>query len=96
MPTAHGFDEFFGILYHLNAGEDTEHHDYPKDPPILGDAQQRGIIHSSAGEDGSQRIEDLGGFGAERQKTSTGNPRRIEALHHRRDTGGRAVFPLAQ
>ncbi len=69
LPTAHGFDEFFGILYHLNAGEYTELYDYPEDPSILGDAQQRGIIHSWAEEDGSQRIEDLGDFGAERQKT---------------------------
>jgi arylsulfatase len=32
LPTAHGFDEFFGNLYHLNAEEDPEDPDYPKDP----------------------------------------------------------------
>ncbi len=68
LPTAHGFDEFFGILYHLNAGEYTELYDYPEDPSILG-APQRGIVHSWAEPDGTQRIEDKGGFGAERQKT---------------------------
>ncbi|AWI85886.1 arylsulfatase [Alloyangia pacifica] len=69
LPTAHGFDEFFGILYHLNAGEYFELYDYPDDPSILGGGEQRGVIHSWAEEDGSQRIEDKGEFGAERQKT---------------------------
>ena len=32
LPTNHGFDEFFGNLYHLNAEEEPEHEDYPKDP----------------------------------------------------------------
>ena len=32
LPTAHGFDEFYGNLYHLNAEEEPEHPDYPKDP----------------------------------------------------------------
>ena len=32
LPTAHGFDEFFGNLYHLNAEEEPENPDYPKDP----------------------------------------------------------------
>jgi arylsulfatase len=34
LPTAHGFDEFFGILYHLNAGEYPEQYDFPKDPAV--------------------------------------------------------------
>ncbi|SHL97127.1 sulfatase-like hydrolase/transferase [Roseibium suaedae] len=69
LPTAHGFDEFFGILYHLNAGEYVEQVDYPK--KLVEDAgmAQRGITHSWALEDGSQKIEDLGEFGSERQKT---------------------------
>lgn len=69
LPTAHGFDEFFGILYHLNAGEYYEEYDYPKDPAALGLAEERGIIHSWAQADGTQKIEDKGPFGAERQKT---------------------------
>lgn len=34
LPTAHGFDEFFGNLYHLNAEEEPENPDYPKDPAL--------------------------------------------------------------
>lgn len=70
LPTAHGFDEFFGILYHLNAGEYTEQYDYPKDEATLEKfgLKQRGVIHSKRNADGSQNIEDLGPFGRERQK----------------------------
>lgn len=70
LPTAHGFDEFFGILYHLNAGEYVELYDYPKDPAVqekLG-LKQRGVIHSWAQADGTQKIEDTGPFGKERQR----------------------------
>ncbi len=70
LPTAHGFDEFFGILYHLNAGQYVELYDYPKDSAMqekLG-LKQRGVIHSWAQPDGTQKIEDTGPFGKERQK----------------------------
>jgi len=69
LPTAHGFDEFFGILYHLNAGEYVEEYDFPRDPEVAAQFAQRGIIHSFAQPDGTQRIEDLGNFGRERQRT---------------------------
>ncbi|MGX1307092.1 arylsulfatase A-like enzyme [Amorphus suaedae] len=70
LPTAHGFDEFFGILYHLNAGEYVEQDDYPTEAVEAAGLGQRGIIHSYAAKDGgAQRIEDLGNFGTERQKT---------------------------
>ena len=69
LPTAHGFDEFFGILYHLNAGEYAENYDYPKDPAFVKANALRGITHSWALPDGTQRIEDKGPFGAERQRT---------------------------
>ena len=36
LPTVHGFDEFFGNLYHLNAEEEPEHPDYPKNPAFQG------------------------------------------------------------
>jgi arylsulfatase A-like enzyme len=71
LPTNHGFDEFFGILYHLNAGEYPELYDYPKDPAVqkrLG-LNQRGVIHSWAQPDGTQKIQDTGPFGRERQRT---------------------------
>jgi len=69
LPTNHGFDEFYGILYHLNAGEYVEQSDYPAAAMERAGFGQRGIIHSWAQPDGGQRIEDLGGFGRERQRT---------------------------
>lgn len=70
LPTNNGFDEFFGILYHLNAGQYPELYDYPKDPAMvemLG-LKQRGVIHSWAQPDGTQKIVDTGPFGEERQR----------------------------
>jgi arylsulfatase len=69
LPTAHGFDEFFGILYHLNAGEYVEQVDYPAKAVEAAGVKQRGIIHSWAQPDGTQKIEDKGNFGRERQRT---------------------------
>lgn len=56
LPTNHGFDEFFGNLYHLNAEEEPENPDYPKNPEFLKRFGPRGVIHSYA--DG--RIENTG------------------------------------
>ena len=56
LPTNHGFDEFFGNLYHLNAEEEPENEHYPKDPEFKKKFGPRGVIHSFA--DG--RIEDTG------------------------------------
>ena len=69
LPTNHGFDEFYGILYHLIAGEYVEQYDFPKDPAVAARFAQRGIIHSTLQPDGTQKIEDLGNFGQERQRT---------------------------
>ncbi len=72
LPTAHGFDEFFGNLYHLNAEEEPELDDYPTDDDIPGFRERfgpRGVIHSWAEGDGSQRIEDTGPLTRERMKT---------------------------
>ena len=41
----HGFDEFFGNLYHLNAEEEPEHPDYPKDPEFKKHFGPRGVLH---------------------------------------------------
>ncbi len=49
LPTNHGFDEFFGNLYHLNAEEEPENEDYPKDPAFREKFGPRGVIHSFAG-----------------------------------------------
>ncbi len=65
LPTAHGFDEFFGNLYHLNAEEEPENPDYPKDPEFRKKFGPRGVIKSSA--DG--RIEDTGPLTKKRMET---------------------------
>lgn len=72
LPTMHGFDEFFGILYHLNAGEYPEQVDYPKDPAEVakfGFDKQRGVTHARMLPDGTHEVKDLGPFGQERQRT---------------------------
>jgi arylsulfatase len=65
LPTNHGFDEFFGNLYHLNAEEEPEHPDYPKDPAFKERFGPRGVIQSSA--DG--RIKDTGPLTKKRMET---------------------------
>jgi len=72
LPTNHGFDEFFGNLYHLNAEEEPEMVNYPKDPKFRERFGPRGVIHSWAtdkddtteqprwGKVGKQKIEDTG------------------------------------
>ena len=65
LPTAHGFDEFFGNLYHLNAEEEPENVDYPKSPEFKKKFGPRGVIHSFA--DG--RIEDTGPLTKKRMET---------------------------
>lgn len=65
LPTNHGFDEFFGNLYHLNAEEEPENPDYPKDPAFRKKYGPRGVIHSTA--DG--KIEDTGPLTKERMET---------------------------
>jgi arylsulfatase len=49
LPTNHGFDEFFGNLYHLNAEEEPENEDYPKNPEFKKRFGPRGVIRSFAG-----------------------------------------------
>jgi arylsulfatase len=60
LPTMHGFDEFFGNLYHLNAEEEPEGYFYPKDPEFRKKYGPRGVLHSWANADGTQRIQDTG------------------------------------
>jgi arylsulfatase A-like enzyme len=72
LPTAHGFDEFFGNLYHLNAEEEPEHPDYPtaeEFPHFRERFGPRGVIHSWANPDGTQRIEDTGPLTRKRMET---------------------------
>jgi arylsulfatase len=69
LPTAHGFDEFYGNLYHLNAEEEPELPDYPKDPEFRKKFGPRGVIHSFANPDGTQKIEDTGPLTRKRMET---------------------------
>ena len=69
LPTAHGFDEFFGSLYHLNAEEEFENADYFKDPALIKKFQTRGVIHTWAMPDGTQKIESTGPLGKKRMET---------------------------
>ena len=72
LPTNHGFDEFFGNLYHLNAEEEPEGYFYPKDPEFRKKFGPRGVIHSwSQGSNGGrkQKIEDTGPLTTKRMET---------------------------
>jgi arylsulfatase A-like enzyme len=66
LPTNHGFDEFFGNLYHLNAEEEPENPDYPKNPEFRKRFGPRGAIRSTA--DG--KIEDTGSLTKKRMETA--------------------------
>jgi arylsulfatase A-like enzyme len=80
LPTVHGFDEFYGNLYHLNAEQEPENVDYPKDPAFKAKFGPRGVLHSWAtdtfdntedprwGVVGKQKIEDTGPLTVERMK----------------------------
>jgi arylsulfatase A-like enzyme len=75
LPTMHGFDEFFGNLYHLNAEEEPENEDYPGDM-VMADGRTfieafgpRGVIHSWYLGDGKQKIEDTGALTKKRMET---------------------------
>lgn len=81
LPTVNGFDEFFGNLYHLNAEEEPELPDYPKDPEYLKKFGPRGVLKCIAtnsddattdprfGRVGKQRIEDTGPLTKKRMET---------------------------
>jgi arylsulfatase A-like enzyme len=82
LPTVHGFDEFFGNLYHLNAEEEPELPDYPKDPKFKAMFGPRGVLHCKAtdtvstlpddprfGPVGKQTIEDTGPLTKKRMET---------------------------
>ena len=68
LPTNHGFDEFFGNLYHLNAEEEPENENYPKDPEFKKKFGPRGVIHSYS--DGM--VEDTGPLTKKRMETVDG------------------------
>jgi arylsulfatase len=81
LPTVHGFDEFFGNLYHLNAEEEPEYTDYPKDPNFRKKFGPRGVLKCKAtdkddptvdpvfGKVGKQTIENTGPLTRKRMET---------------------------
>jgi len=81
LPTVHGFDEFFGNLYHLNAEEDPENWFYPRDPGFLEKLGPRGVLrckasdkddpteHPRFGRVGKQTVEDTGPLNKKRMET---------------------------
>ncbi len=69
LPTMHGFDEFFGNLYHLNAEEEPEDPDYPKDPAFRENFGPRGVLQCVADGKGGQKIEDTGPLTIKRMET---------------------------
>jgi arylsulfatase A-like enzyme len=72
LPTVHGFDEFFGNLYHLNAEEEPECEDYPNPvdfPNFKKNFGPRGVLHTFANPDGTQKIEDTGPLTKKRMET---------------------------
>jgi arylsulfatase A-like enzyme len=70
LPTNHGFDEFFGNLYHLNAEQEPEMPYWPKDDAaFLKLYHVRGVLHTWAFPDGTQKIEDTGPLDMKRMET---------------------------
>lgn len=72
LPTSHGFDEFFGNLYHLNAEEEPELRDYPPAadfPNYRKNFGPRGVLHCKANADGTQSIVDTGALTKKRMQT---------------------------
>lgn len=69
LPTMNGFDEFFGNLYHLNAEEEPENPDYPKNPEFRKKFGPRGVIKAKSNGKGGQTIEDTGPLTKKRMET---------------------------
>ena len=69
LPTMHGFDEFYGSLYHLNANEEPENLDYPKDPAFLKKYGPRGVLKCKADGKGGQNCTDTGALNKKRMET---------------------------
>src|SRR5262252_4701342 len=72
LPTQHGFDEFFGNLYHLNAEEEPELRDYPSEqdfPHFRQHYGPRGVLHCWTNPDGTQQIENTGPLTTKRMET---------------------------
>ena len=94
LPTKHGFDEFFGNLYHLNAEEEPEGYFYPKDPELQEDNTGRA---ASSAPMSTASIEDTGPLNDEAHgDRRRGVPRGGKGLHRPPAQGGEAVLRLVQ
>jgi arylsulfatase len=105
LPTVHGFDEFYGALYHLNASEEPELPDYPKDPAFLANFGPRGVIDCKAtdnddatvdprfGKVGKQVCKDTGPLTKKRMETVDDDfaERSVDFLK-RQKAAGKPVF----
>ncbi len=105
LPTVHGFDEFFGALYHLNASEEPELPDFPKDPAFLAKFGPRNVLDCRAtdvddatidprfGKVGKQTIKDAGPLTKKRMETCDDEfaARSVEFLK-REHAAGKPVF----
>lgn len=105
LPTNHGFDEFYGPLYHLNASEEPELPDYPKDPKFLAEFGPRGVLDCKAtdkddatvdprfGKVGKQTIKDTGALTKKRMETVDDDfaERSVDFLK-RQKAAGKPVF----
>jgi arylsulfatase A-like enzyme len=101
LPTVHGFDEFYGPLYHLNASEEPELPDYPKDPKFLEQFGPRGVLDCKAsnnddetvdprfGKIGKQTIKDTGALTKKRMETCDDDfaDRSVDFLKRQKDAG---------
>ena len=97
LPTMHGFDEYFGSLYHLNASEEPENLDYPKDPEFLKKFGPRGVLKSKADGKGGQTIEDTGPLTKKRMETiDDETSTAAQGLHHAPGEGRQALLLLVE
>ena len=91
LPTAHGFDEFFGNLYHLNAEEEPELPDYPKDPAFRAKFGPRGVLDCKASTTDDATVDPRFGKVGRQVCTDTGplTKKRMETIDD--DIANRAV-----
>jgi arylsulfatase len=72
LPTVHGFDEFFGSLYHLNASQDPEDYDFPKDPEFFNKYGPRGVLDCKASDKKDKTVDPRFGKVGKQVCTDTG------------------------
>ena len=107
LPTVHGFDEFFGNLYHLNAEEEPENPDYPKDPvsrsvwaagraQVQCDRPRRPDRRSALRRVGKQTIEDTGALTKKRMETIDDEISALPSTSSSASAGQHAVLLLVQ